>query len=310
MSDKLNYDDLLRRPHERKNAGDIGIDAATEQEILLVLKLTKLDRSDMFSLFFPSHREIAAKLVNYFISIESIDKLKKVAQYARDKVNVELFSYAFSMALLHRKDTQGVLPLSPAEICPDRFFPAPTILDAVQELEVVPEGSRNPVAIPNTATKKYAESVLEYFRCDLGFNVSYYYWHFLHPAEAVGTEIVDADRHGELWCYFHQQIIARYNAERYCNGLLPVVALTNFDEPIPEGYFPTLCTQHTHHSWAPRCENTQLDDLRRPFEGLSINKSRLRRWIDRLCNAIESGFVTAVSILCILIRSNSSPRIL
>lgn len=63
----------------------------------------------------------------------------------------------------------------------------------------------------------YPETRLEYFRHDLGLNVGYYFWLVTHQFEAVRNDIVDSDRCGELWCYFHQQIIARYNAERHCN---------------------------------------------------------------------------------------------
>lgn len=137
----------------------------------------------------------------------------------------------------------------------------------------------------------------EYFRHDLGLNVCYYFWHLTHPFEAVNKDLVNLDRRGELWYYFHQQIIARYNAERYCNGLLPVVPLSNFDEPIEEGYFPKLCTQYMLHSWAPRFDNCTLRDLNRPYEGLIVNKTKFQRWIDRICNAIDVGVVINVSIV-------------
>lgn len=102
------------------------------------------------------------------------------------------------------------------------------------------------------------------------------------------------DRRGEVWYYFHQQIVARYNAERYSNGLLSVVPLSNFDEPIEEGYFPKICTQFMQHSWAPRFDNSRLHDLHRPYEGLCVNKTKFRRWIGRICDAIELGKVIDV----------------
>lgn len=151
------------------------------------------------------------------------------------------------------------------------------------------------IDVPKTANDNYAEARLEYFRHDLGLNVCYYFWHLTHPFEAVKKEIVDLDRRGELWYYYHQQIIARYNAERYCNGLLPVVPLSNFDATIEEGYFPKLCTQFMSHSWAPRFDNSTLHDLNRPYEGLVLNKTKFQRWIDRICNAIELDSVIDVS---------------
>lgn len=135
---------------------------------------------------------------------------------------------------------------------------------------------------------------MEYFRHDLGLNVCYYLWLTTHQFESIRKEIVDLDRCGELWCYFHQQIIAHYNAERHCNGLLSVVSLTNFDEPVLEGIFPTLTAQNAAQTWAPRFDNTRLEDLYRPYEGLVVNKEQFQRWIDRICNAIEMGEVVDV----------------
>lgn len=153
-----------------------------------------------------------------------------------------------------------------------------------------------------TSDESYPETRLEYFRHDLGLNVGYYFWHLTHPSEAIKKQIVKYDRGGELWCYFHQQIVARYNSERYCNGLLPVEPLSNLYEAIPEGYFPKLTTQAESHSWSPRFEDSVLRDLNRPFEGLSITKTQFKRWIDRICNAIELGYILDV---CINLKFNS-----
>lgn len=128
----------------------------------------------------------------------------------------------------------------------------------------------------------------------MALNVSYCNWHLMHPCESIRKEIVDLDRCGELWYYFHQQTLARYNSERHCNGLLHVKPLSDFNQCIEDGYFPKLCTQHLQHSWAPRFDNSHLYDLCRPFEGLILNKTRFQRWIDRVCNAIELGFVKKV----------------
>ncbi|XP_055326682.1 phenoloxidase 2-like [Sitodiplosis mosellana] len=283
---------VMSRPHQKAGLEDAEKNTDPQnQEILLAFTLTGLNRSDFFSQFFPLHRQIASRLIDYLISIDSVDKLLQISSYGRDFINPNLFNYCFGMAVLNRKDTADLLLLSPAETFPDKFFPAEVFQHAIEELTVVPEGSRKPILIdiPKMATDKYAEVRLEYFRHDLGLNVCYDFWHLTHPFEAVKREIVDLDRRGELWYYFHQQIIARYNAERYCNGLLPVVPLSNFDEPIEEGYFPKICTQYLLHSWAPRFDNSKIRDLHRPYEGLVVNKTKFQRWIDRICNAIELG---------------------
>jgi Hemocyanin, ig-like domain/Hemocyanin, copper containing domain len=55
---------------------------------------------------------------------------------------------------------------------------------------------------------------------------------------AYGTLFHKNDRHGELFIYMHEQMLARYDTERLSNGLPRVVALTDFQAPIPEGYDP------------------------------------------------------------------------
>lgn len=148
-----------------------------------------------------------------------------------------------------------------------------------------------------TSTEKYEETRMDYFREDFGLNSCYFNWHIIHPFEAIDKKIVALDRRGELWCYFHQQIIAHYNNERYCNDLLHVKPLYDLFAEIPEGYFSKICTQYTSNSWPPRQEDCTLQDLYRPKEWLSLDRSQFQRWIDRICNAIDSGEVLSVCIL-------------
>lgn len=113
-------------------------------DVKLAFALTGLDRSDLFSPFFPLHRLIASKLIDYFISIEKLSDFEKVARYGREKINPNLFSYAFSVAALNRPDMQNVLLQlpNPAEMFPDKFLSASTILNAITELNSVPADLR------------------------------------------------------------------------------------------------------------------------------------------------------------------------
>lgn len=149
--------------------------------------------------------------------------------------------------------------------------------------------------ITQTSTDINPEQKLSYFREDLGINLMYYNWYVLHPSEAIDKTIVDIDRRGELYCYLHQQIIAHYNAERVSNSMLDVVALNNFNKPIPEGYFSKLNTYAESHSWAARAKNSILCDLDRPEEWLTLDINEFQRWIDRVCNAIELNQVVKVN---------------
>lgn len=131
----------MSRPQEPKQPQELD-ENSPNYEIELAFAITGMDRSDLFSQFFPLHRQIASKLINYFISIDSFDNLVKVANYGRDNINPNLFNYAFSMAILNRSESKNTLLLSPAEVFPDKFFSAPLFQEAIEELAVVPEGSR------------------------------------------------------------------------------------------------------------------------------------------------------------------------
>lgn len=138
------------------------------------------------------------------------------------------------------------------------------------------------------------EDRVAYFREDLGINLNYVTWNLVYPCDAEDISVVLKDRRGELWYYLHQQIIARFDCERLCNKLYRVKRLNNLREPIEEGYFPKLNTQNSSHTWPPRFENTVLSDLNRTNDLIQLDLAQLERWIDRIIDAIEKGYASAV----------------
>lgn len=146
-----------------------------------------------------------------------------------------------------------------------------------------------------SSSDKNVEQRLAYFREDLGINLCYYNWHLIYPFEAVDVASVALDRRGELWYYLHEQILARYNAERLCNDLYRVKPLNNLRDPIEEAYFPKLNIQNSSHTWPPRFENCFLSDLNRPIDLIKMSLTQLEHWIDRIVDAIEIGFAVKVN---------------
>lgn len=72
-------------------------------------------------------------------------------------MNAQLFNYALSVAILHRKDTKDLdLPLF-VESFPNKFIDSRAFVNARQEASVVPVGSRRPIVIP----RDYTASSLE-----------------------------------------------------------------------------------------------------------------------------------------------------
>nr|CAD7592478.1 unnamed protein product [Timema genevievae] len=67
-----------------------------------------LPREEIFSLFDPVHRRQMVTLFEALYGANDYDTFFSTAVYFRDRVNPRQFLYAFSVALLHRKELQGV----------------------------------------------------------------------------------------------------------------------------------------------------------------------------------------------------------
>lgn len=257
-----------------------------------------LERSAQFSLFIPSHRRIAGRLIDIFMGLRTLEDLQSVAVYARDRVNPYLFNYALSVALLHRQDTKGLDLPSIIENFPDKFIDSQVFRQMREEASVVPQGSRMPIVIPRdyTASDLEPEHRLWYFREDLGINLHHWHWHLIYPFEAGDRSIVDKDRRGELFYYMHEQVVARYNLERFSNNLARVTRFNNLREPIDEGYFPKMDSLVASRAWPPRFADTRLSDLNREADQIKLDMSDLERWRDRILQAIHQGFCMDVCI--------------
>uniref|UniRef100_A0A1A9WK12 tyrosinase n=1 Tax=Glossina brevipalpis TaxID=37001 RepID=A0A1A9WK12_9MUSC len=252
-----------------------------------------LGRNEQFSLFIPRHRQIAGRLIDIFMGMQSIDDLQSVAVYSHDRMNPYLFNYSLSVALLHRPDTRSLNLPSFAQHFPDKFVDSKVFRQMREEATVVSEGSRMPVAVPRdyTASDLNAEHRLWYFREDLGINLHHWHWHLVYPGEATDRRIVAKDRRGELFYYMHKQSVSRYNLERFSNNLPRVVRYNDFRKPIAEGYFPKMDSLVASRSWAPRFDNTRLRDLRRTSDQITMDVADLERWRDRILEAIHMGYV-------------------
>nr|AAO01013.1 Dox-A3-PA [Drosophila erecta] len=254
----------------------------------------RLGRSEQFSLFLESHRQMACHLIDVFIKMPTVDELQSVAVYARDRVNPVLFNYALSVAMLHRSDTKDLGLPAFAQIFPDRFIDSQMLRTMREESFVV---ERSAARLPVHSSVKYTASDLDvehrlwYFREDLGVNLHHWHWHLVYPNTAPDRSIVDKDRRGELFYYMHQQIIARYNAERLCNHMARVQPFNNLEEPIAEGYFPKMDSLVASRAFPPRFDNTRLSDVDRPINQLRVGIDDMKRWRERIYEAIHQGYV-------------------
>ena len=109
-------------------------------------------------------------------------------------------------------------------------------------------------------------------------------------------KIVDKDRRGELFYYMHTQLLARYNIERFSNGL-PKLKNLNLREPIEEAYFPKIIRSSNNRSYPPRASGVFLKDVNREETINPVLVEDLIRYESRIHEAIDSGFYRDVSEL-------------
>jgi tyrosinase len=121
------------------------------------------------------------------------------------------------------------------------------------------------------------EAALDWFREDPLANDHHRHWHIVYPARGrpspSGPRL--QDRQGELFFYMHQQMLARYDAERRALGFDPVEPFGDYRAPIGEGY-------------EDRPVDTALRDVDRADTGV-LTVAELEEQRDRLREAVEAG---------------------
>ncbi|KAL3272975.1 hypothetical protein HHI36_014432 [Cryptolaemus montrouzieri] len=274
-------------------------------------EITSLGRHENFSLFIPKHRRLAGKLINIFLGMRTVDDLLAVCVYARDNVNPYMFNYCLSVCLLHRQDTRDLDVPSIIHSFPDKYIDSSVFVRAREETSIVPEESRTPIVIPRdyTASDLEEEHRVAYFREDLGINLHHWHWHLVYPFEGA-REVVEKNRRGELFYYMHQQVIARYNAERLCNHLRRVERLINLREPIKEAYFPKLDSLVSSRSYPSRVANQVITNINRELDQIQVDIDDMERWRDRIYSAIQQGYVQTESGQQVTLTENEGIDIL
>uniref|UniRef100_A0A182Q267 Tyrosinase copper-binding domain-containing protein n=1 Tax=Anopheles farauti TaxID=69004 RepID=A0A182Q267_9DIPT len=222
-----------------------------------------IPRYGAFSLFLPEHRRIAGQLIELFLSQPDADTLGDVAAYARDRLNGPLFQYALSSALMHRDDTANV----------------PMAID---------------IPMNYTASDTILEQRLAYFREDIGVNLHHWHWHLVYPGDGP-MRVVRKDRRGELFYYMHQQMLARYQTERYSQELSTLEPLDNLRAPIPEAYYPKIIRSANNRTYPARYPNMTLSNVARTADQFNLTIADLERQLQRVMEAIDAGFVVSQS---------------
>lgn len=145
-----------------------------------------------------------------------------------------------------------------------------------------------------TALDREPEQRLAYFREDIGVNLHHWHWHLVYPG--VGPrDIVNKDRRGELFYYFHGQMVARYHVERFCNGLGLLEPYNNLRAPIREPYYPKILRSANNRTHPARYPMMVLSDVNRTADQVNITIADMELQLSRIIRSIDDGFVMSVS---------------
>jgi tyrosinase len=136
------------------------------------------------------------------------------------------------------------------------------------------------------------EDRLDFWREDPLLNDHHDHWHDVYPFENTepgGDPHNVGDRHGELFAYMHEQMLARYDAERLAVGLSRVQPFDDYLAEIPEGYDagkPWSFDGRNWWSFRPRPAGAKISD-QPETRGQEIREHASRR--KGLFDAAESG---------------------
>ncbi|MBR1188563.1 tyrosinase family protein [Bradyrhizobium sp. AUGA SZCCT0160] len=196
-------------------------------------------RRRMFTPFLMEDQQRAATLAEHFAAqanaqpqASDAERLALVMDTARglaDRGEIGLAQHALGLFLTHH-------PLGQTMSVPSLLKRTAIAAQAAAPLPVETLGSH----------ADGEEAKLDWFREDPLLNEHHEHWHWVYPnRRGEGEPIYKVkERHGELFYYMHQQMLARYDVERIAVGLGKVAAITNYNAPLGHGYDPGQLSQY------------------------------------------------------------------
>jgi len=144
---------------------------------------------------------------------------------------------------------------------------------SIPPIDPLPENQRR-AGLSDTEARADPERKLDYLREDLLLNEHHRHWHTVYPGFPVSGNL--QDRQGELFFYMHEQMLARYDAERIAAGLEPVEPFADYRKPIVEAY-------------GDRPSGQTLVDVDRKDGSLTVTVSELEQQRDTIADAVTDG---------------------
>ncbi|XP_045774466.1 arylphorin subunit alpha-like [Maniola jurtina] len=191
------------------------------------LKATKglLAKGEIFTEYNPDHLNELKVIYELLYYARDFDTFYKAACWARQNVNCGLFVDAIYLAILNRRDTEKVSLPAPYEILPNYFIKKDFVIKASSLIRgetvslsdsVRNEGNAYVLDVNYTTSFDDTDDKLAYFHEDIGLN-SYYFLTKLNYLPWLNNS--QRKSYGQQMYHIMKQMMARYNLERYSNGL-------------------------------------------------------------------------------------------
>lgn len=212
------------------------------------MKATKglLEKGQIFTEYKSGHLDELKAVFDVLYYANDFNTFYKAACWARQNINCGLFVDAVYLALLSRRDTEKISIPPPYELLPNYFVRKDFIIKAsslIRGEEITTDTVRNEgnayILDVNYTTNFYDDSDvnLAYFHEDVGLN-SYYFLTKLKNCRWLNDN-GSVKNNGQYIYHTLKQLNARYNLERYANGLPELVGI-DWDYLNESPYDPML----------------------------------------------------------------------
>jgi hypothetical protein len=276
-------------------------DAKIVKKFLYTYKSGMLPYDRPFTVTHKDHLYEAMTLFELFYHAKDFDTFYKTACWAREYINQEMFVYSFTTALLHRPDCKDFYIPVFYQIFPQYFF-TDEVIDRAYKVQMQGTGKYmypyvyqegNVVYIESNYSNWYYnynwEQRLTYFTEDIDWNAFYYNYHLKYPFW-MSSEKYDFFKdfyRGSQFYFLHQQILARYYAERLSNGMGEIPTFS-WEKPIDIGYDPYLSYPNGQR-FPYRPNYVHLNDY-------YVKVKEVEQYEGRIREAIDKGYFETVSL--------------
>ncbi|XP_058801614.1 arylphorin subunit alpha-like [Phymastichus coffea] len=287
---------------------DYYMDKDVVYEFVNMYKIGMLRKDGLFTYYKQEHREEMMLLYRLFYVAKDFATFYKTACWARVHMNHGMFVTAFTTAVIYRDDTKYIRLPAIYEIYPNMFFDTKVIRDAIRmkmtrgshnmgmDMMMMKRGDAMTVDNGETyyVTSNFTdvcmnpmyelEYKMNYFMEDVDLNAFYYYFRMTYPFW-MDTKDYKLPRflRGDIYYFFHKQIMSRYYLERLSNDLGLIEDFT-FDRMDLPGFVSDI--SFTNGMYMPRRDWWNVV----PFYKLRI-LDLIKNLEVRVMDAIDSGYV-------------------